>query len=64
MFGEKTELKYLIKTGKHSYDEILALSDKLIGNIEKAYLTSKLPEEIDKLFSENRLVKMREELYK
>jgi len=52
-----------IKAGKYTYDEILAMVDKLIEQIESAYLTSALPDEIDKLFIENTLVKMREELY-
>ena len=35
-----------IKTGKYTYEEILAMSDKLIEQIESAYLTSSLPDEI------------------
>ena len=53
-----------IKSGNLDYDNLLAMADKLMENIESYCLTSSLPDIPDKKKAEQILVKMREDLYK
>ena len=53
-----------IKSGNMDYDDLLAMADKLMENIESYCLTSSLPDAPDKKKIERVLVEMREELYK
>jgi len=53
-----------IKSGNMDYDDLLAMADKLMENIESYYLTSSLLDAPDKEKAEKVLVEMREELYK
>ncbi len=53
-----------IKSGNMDYDDLLAMADRLMENIESYCLTSTLPDTPDKQVAEKVLVEMREELYK
>ena len=52
-----------IKSGNMDYDDLLAMADKLMKNIESYYLISSLPDVPDKEKAERILVEIREELY-
>lgn len=53
-----------IKAGNHQYDELLALANTLMQQIERAAQTSSLPDEPEREKIEKVLIEMRTELYK
>lgn len=53
-----------IKSGNIDYDDLLAMADKLMENIESYCLTSTLPDAPNKDLAESILVDIRDELYK
>lgn len=53
-----------IKEGLLSYEDLIELANKIIQQIESAYLTCSLPDEVNKEIAERILVKIRKELYK